>query len=470
MSNQGLTRRQWMFCAAAVLGIKFALLLLDPLPMFFLGDSQTYLHTALHLSIPLDRSFTYGLFVRLAAVTTGSLFTLVLFQVLLSAGSALILIFLLVRCLGTGFRTALLLGILCALEPLQLLYERYVLTETLSLFIFALYLLCAFLYLESRSYAKLAAIQILGTALITVRLSFLPIILCFAAVIPLLHLLPSSRAKGGYELGTVGRHLAFSLILTLCFHSAYKHLNGYLVKAPSAAYQYQSGMFLAADFAPVMTPADFPNPGLAPAVFSSLLFDLHDRNARGPQRWMDGGLIARINMIVPDPFKADATAKATALNTLKRDPLGVCLLAVQGYGDYWNRKILQRSMVTDKGNKHQLPPEMLRSLKNDFALDGENLPMTKTLTGTYFFKAWPWYLFLLCLPAVAIPVLCFTRTGRDRLFLVFLATSALVLTASLLIERPTVRYLHPIGWLFFLLAGPVLNNVTHIFSRKELQR
>lgn len=470
-ADQTMTKRQWMICTATLTCIKLLLLALDPLPMFFLGDSHTYLGTALTLSIPLDRSFVYGLFVRLAAVTTGSLFSLVLLQVFISSISAIILVFILVRFLGTRFRTALLLGVLCAVEPLQLLYERYVMTETLALFLFALYFLGICYYLENRSYLRLAVLQILGTALITIRLSFLPVVFCFAVVVPLLPLLPllKSRPSRFATARVVSTHLAFSLVVTLACHSAYKHLNGFLVKGP-AAYQYQSGLFLAADFAPVLSPVDFPDPRYAPAVFSGLVFDLKDRKARGRQRWMDGGLIARMNMVIPDLLETDKAAKTTAVNALKRDPLGIALLAVQGFSDYWNPDMLQPSLITDKGSDRALPPELLDALKINFGLDATTFPTAKTLTGTYFFAAWPWYLLLLCVPVLAAVAVIFNRVGRDKLLLVFIATSAVVLTASLLIERPTVRYLHPLGWLIFLIAGPLFNNVMHIFNRKELQR
>ncbi|TGU70211.1 hypothetical protein E4633_18605 [Geomonas terrae] len=453
---------------ATLAGLKLLLLMLDPLPMFFLGDSQTYLGTAVNLLIPPDRSFVYGFFVRLAAVTTGSLFYLVLLQVIISTASAVILIFILVRFLATRFRTAMPLGVLCAMEPLQLLYERYVMTETLSLFIFALYFLGICYYLDNRSYLRLALVQIAGTALITVRLSFLPVVICFAVIVPLLPLL-KSRPFPVKALRIVAAHLAFSLAVTFACHSSYKHLNGFLVKGP-AAYQYQSGLFLAADFAPVLSPVDFPDQRLAPAIFSGLVFDLKDRKARGQQHWMEGGLIARMNMVIPDLLKADNAAKTTAVNALKRDPLGIALLALQGFSDYWDPQMLKPSMVTDKGSDRELPPEMLHSLKTDFNLDAAGLPTMKTITGTYFFAAWPWYLVLLCVPLLAAFTLVFNKVGRDKVFLILIATSAVVATASLLIERPTVRYLHPLGWLFFLLAGPVSNSVAHILRRKELQR
>ena len=63
-----------------VLLIKAVLLIVDPEPQFFLGDSASYIETAVTNWIPPDRSFTYGYVIRYLAVWTGSLTPLVVFQ------------------------------------------------------------------------------------------------------------------------------------------------------------------------------------------------------------------------------------------------------------------------------------------------------------------------------------------------------------------------------------------------------
>ena len=65
-------RREWRIALVAVLAIKLAFLLLDPDPRFFMGDSVTYLRTALDGVFPRDRSFTYGALIWLTAVLPGT--------------------------------------------------------------------------------------------------------------------------------------------------------------------------------------------------------------------------------------------------------------------------------------------------------------------------------------------------------------------------------------------------------------
>ena len=50
----------WLLFCVLVLAIKLLLLWLDPTPKLFLGDSGSYIRTALIRSIPRDRSYFYG--------------------------------------------------------------------------------------------------------------------------------------------------------------------------------------------------------------------------------------------------------------------------------------------------------------------------------------------------------------------------------------------------------------------------
>lgn len=78
------------------------------------------------------------------------------------------------------------MGVLCVIEPLQLLYERFVLTETVSLFVFTLYMFFIFKYLEKAKLSSIVIIQIVGIVLISLRLSFLPFVMFNAFILPLL--------------------------------------------------------------------------------------------------------------------------------------------------------------------------------------------------------------------------------------------------------------------------------------------
>src|SRR5437016_2064297 len=80
----------WLFCLLIVL-LKVFLLALDPLPKMFIGDSASYIATAIIGWIPDDRSYFYGFVIRWVALWTDSLTPLLLLQCLISAGTALVL-------------------------------------------------------------------------------------------------------------------------------------------------------------------------------------------------------------------------------------------------------------------------------------------------------------------------------------------------------------------------------------------
>src|SRR6516162_4376929 len=73
----------WLFCAL-VFAIKILLLWLDPTPKLFMGDSGSYIWTALTGWIPPDRSYFYGYLVRWLAVWPHSFTPLLLSQAIAS--------------------------------------------------------------------------------------------------------------------------------------------------------------------------------------------------------------------------------------------------------------------------------------------------------------------------------------------------------------------------------------------------
>src|SRR4051812_35838612 len=136
----------WLFCAL-VLAIKLLLLWLDSTPKLFLGDSGAYIWTALTGWIPSDRSYFYGYLVRYLAVWPHSFGPLLLSQMIVSAGTAIVFALICSRFFRMSNRLSFLFGLMCALDPCQLVWERYVMTETFSLlftcwFSIGLWLIC----------------------------------------------------------------------------------------------------------------------------------------------------------------------------------------------------------------------------------------------------------------------------------------------------------------------------------------
>jgi len=472
---------RWTSFIMLVFFVKFLFFCIDPLPMFYLGDSHSYLTTASTGWIPLDRSFVYGFVIRLVAVSAHSLTSLIAFQVFTSGLNAILLAYVLQKFFSVRPTIAFCSGFLCALEPLQLMYERYVLTEALTLFSLVMYIILILHYLKWPRLSLLAALQFVGTVLISFRLSFLPTVIINAILLPLLaipvfvtrtypvrefsiaaavkHMLSSRQL-----MRVVALHLVLSLGLTYFFHLGYRHVNGKLSHKPPA-YQYQTGNFLLAYWSPIVKPIDFPRSDLTSQVFGNLKYDLQDRHKRDKNHWAPGGLIVHINEAIPDTLEADRIAKETALNAVKRDPLGLVRLGISGFLDYWNLDILKCNMLGDRG-ENPLPPEMLEMLSNKFSLAAERLPFLQTFTNRYFLYAWPWYLFLICSPIYG--VIAFIGCAREnrRYFFVVLLTSLIIMgQACVLIEGPTVRYIHTLGWLSFLLIAPAFEQLFIKFKK-----
>src|SRR5262249_39020530 len=114
-------------------GIKLVTLVIDPNPQFFLGDSGSYLFTAVSGWIPPDRSYVYGFIIRWLCLGSGSLFPLLLVQAFASSFSAAILGWSIQRFLQTSRRLTIALTIAYSLDPLQLMYDRFVMAESFSL-------------------------------------------------------------------------------------------------------------------------------------------------------------------------------------------------------------------------------------------------------------------------------------------------------------------------------------------------
>src|SRR6476660_16763 len=105
----------WLFCAL-VLAIKLLLLWLDPTPKLFMGDSGSYIWTALTGWIPEDRSYFYGYTIRLLALWPGSFIPLLLVQAVAGGITAVVFAIICSRlfCLSSGL--SYLFGLLCALD------------------------------------------------------------------------------------------------------------------------------------------------------------------------------------------------------------------------------------------------------------------------------------------------------------------------------------------------------------------
>ncbi|MFL6465542.1 MAG: hypothetical protein ACJ73N_14175 [Bryobacteraceae bacterium] len=446
--------RKLLFLLIAVLAIKAIMFASDSEPSFQFGDSSAYLGTALNKWIPHDRSFVYGFILRRIVVRPHSLLPLVVLQVILSGIASWLVGVCLLRYFEAKFVLAALCSIGCALEPLQLMFERFVMTETMSVFVLALFMFLSFSYLKTGSLPVLALIQMVGVFLFSLRYSYLPLLLVLSVLLPSLSR-PPSFFRTSNKLIPVILSLALSLGLSQLLLLGYRHLYGSLVHGP-AEYSSQDGIFLAADMAPIIKPIDFPLAEKRNTVFGSLKFPLADPEMRRSHRWMEGGLCQAIETAGGNEAEANRLARKTALHAMKRDPFGVLKLAVFTFGEFFNHEIVKWNLKLDQGQYVDPTPGDIEMLRRSFGVD-----LTKRNFSSLT-KRWEEHSVLWCGVLVTLPLIYLVfivlKWSQVTAPEIICAVTALILLAAAVIpvEIPNPRYIVALGWMAFLLLGSML--------------
>ena len=438
--------RSLLYTFAAILAIKAAVLIADSRPAYFEGDSQAYLATATAKYIPPDRSFMYGLFLRRIVYGTRSLNTMVWTQVLFSAIAAWLLAFALENVFSVRPWLAAAFGILCSIEPLQLLSERYVLTECCSNFLFALYFVLALLYLKKNRLWILAAAQFVAVLLVGFRISFLPGVLTGTLLLPLLSSIRTRR------IAQAGLHLCLSLLLILGLFSIYEHWYGRLIRREPALF-YQNGAFLVAAFSPLIEPEDFPIVSSRGPIFQNLQFDRHDLAQRPAQHFVEGGLWRNIQLAVPNEKQANDAATAAAIHAALRQPVRAGLLALETLGQYFNAAELRNRILTDEGKYDYQSTLMKGWLENVYGVRDAQ-PFEPSLTKRWHQLAFPWYWLILCALSLSpLMLLAFQRADWPPVILTVIFALLFLSGATLIVDRVTPRFLTSAAWLVLLMFG-----------------
>lgn len=194
---------------------KLILFVLDSNPQVFLGDSMSYLTTAMKQRIPPDRSFVYGYLVNSLTARSRSLNSLLAVQSVMGIATSMLSALILFRFFRVSFAVSAAIAFLMTLEPQQLLYERFVMTESMSTAIFALFLFVALEYLRTRKVWLLAALQAAGVLLVAFRLSFVPMLMVATVTVPLFATLQGmnfGKISGGTLLPPA-THLILSILI-----------------------------------------------------------------------------------------------------------------------------------------------------------------------------------------------------------------------------------------------------------------
>ncbi len=453
-------RNWWLFCLL-IFALKFLLLALDPSPRLFMGDSGSYLWTALTGWIPDDRSFFYGYVVRWVSVWRESLTPLLLLQAFLSGVTALV-----TAAIGRAiFRfpvwQAYALGFVCALDPLQLVWERYVMTETLSLFFYLLVLYSAFLYLRDRRLSLLVLVHVFGVVVIGFRMSFLLVTQLNAVLLPFVAFLPvmidslkgrlswPARLQAAQVAGT---HFLVSVLAMLALHAGYKQLNGWL-GFTEPTYLRAAGSQVLAAWAPVIEPEDAPDPRLAEIIRHGDEYRIKDLTMRNSQRYQRGYLFDRWGEVEKDAGRFHQIAKQTALNALRRNPLQVFALGWRTFSAYWNPKDLREYARNDLGHV-DLTPDWVASLAERFhySVGPKIKGAPLSLLQRYFVASVPYCYVVLLSPIWGLAIFYRNRNWQFALFL--LLQLGIILGMNMIFSvAPSVRYLHPASVLTLICCG-----------------
>jgi hypothetical protein len=396
--------RRLVFLLIGVLAVKAIFLVLDAQPAFHFRESGIYLATAIGKWIPPDHSFVYGLLLRPVALWPRSLGSMVMMQATLSGIASWLIGVCLVRYFASGFTIAALCSFACALEPLQLRAERYVLTESVAACVFAVFLVAIFSYLKTSSLSLLALIQILAVLLVTLRVSFRPAAWIASFFVPFASRRAISfwrssrqsirRGSGGIKWISAVRFvllpLLFSILLSQSLFFGYRRLYTELLRQPAA----------------------YPNP-----------------------------------IAVPVPAEV-----------APRNPVELLKRAGHGYAEYLNIDRLRKSLQLDEAQFVDALPGETQAIKVAFGIDVTkqiSTPVT-SLTKQWEERSLVWCWFLILMPLLYVLYLTVNwRTVRVPHIVVGLCGLILLLEALVPVAFPNPRYLTTLAWIEFVMIGSI---------------
>jgi hypothetical protein len=454
----------YLVLALLVLVVKALQAWVDATPLFFLGDSENYIFSAIEGYYPIDRSFVYGWPIRWWGLNSGSIMGLMSAQILAGGITAWLLGAALLYFYRARFWVAGVMTIVFAFDPLQLLQERMVLAETFALLVFALQLVLMLSYLRQPRLLALAGVCALGLVVVSLRFMFIPVALALAVLVPAIRwiFLPSSlrRAQGWRSLA----HLAVAVALTAWGHGAYRSHMGKIYGQPPA-YNYYDGLILLAAWAPAVQPVDASTPHVAEVVQRQArdpVFPLADHALREAQLWVTSGLRDRLQTALNgDAVAANAEAKRMCRSMVRRDPGALVRIAWQTFMDYafrWDRFTHQLS--DDQGALRSPNAKLLAALRDRLAWEAAETHATPTLVKRYHLAAGPWYVFLFFSPLLWLaPFVNGSSFQRSSALLLFALTALLLAVLCGTAPAATYRYLHPFSFTGLLALGVLVDAV-----------
>jgi hypothetical protein len=465
--------RWWLFCLAIVL-VKLLLLGCDPWPRLYPGDSVAYLRAAVTGPMPEDLPYFYGYLVGWLCNGAASLGSLVLAQALISVVIAIAVAWICRAMFSLVEWLSYLFGFLCSIDPLQLVWERYVMPETLGLFFYTLVLQQSFVYLRNRRAATLVFVQVLAVITVAFRSMLLVPLVVMAAALPVIAF-GWQRRPPRVEHGESSARFQFLHQWQFWAHIALGLLSisvltwGYGESAPVLANRGRAslnamGYNMLSAWAPAIWPQDSPDPRLAEILEHGSEFEITSATSRHAQRFARGRLIDRWRQAEADSRKSRDIAFRTAMNALRRDPAAVIGLAARTYYAFWQGRAMERLAKVDLGGG-TINDSRQKSLLDRYhwraPVDVRAEPLT--LSRWYYLAATPYYFAILLSPLLPLTLL-FAAAQKPYAIILFAHTWLVFCTTFLLSLAPTLRYLQPLSVLMSLSAALALKYLYPIFA------
>ena len=443
-----LARREWGLALGLVFAIKLAFLLLDPHPRFFMGDSVTYLETALVGSFPRDRSFVYGGLIWLFAVLPRSLHTLVVAQAAAGVASAMLVFWITRVLLRVRFGWALAAAALVALEPAQLFYERMIMAEAFGSVAWLGFVGCVLAYAQRGRLAWLASAVLLGIVGASLRQNAILVAVVVPPLIPWLRERAMRGAGAGAGAGAgsgVGEwrvalvHSLVALVATTGLHVGYRHLVGhYAHSAPG--YVGLAGPFELGLVVPLVRPEHFAGTQCPPDILQHIGPPLGDPWLREVHIWRGDGLWPTMRWRCKDPEQA---ARIVADRALKSNPLGLLPLAWAPVRQHFDDPSARWRMDSDLG-RNWLGDDFVFAIRELFGFDPAPVPFRDTVTsrafdGSRWWLTWAYFVTPLYVAALASRA----RRRRDFPAQAFALMTGLLFGSQLLFSHIlSYRYLY----------------------------
>jgi hypothetical protein len=232
-------------------------------------------------------------------------------------------------------------------------------------------------------------------------------------------------------------------------HGAYKYANGWLSKR-EPAYLHDSGIHLAAVWAPALEPSDATDSRFRDLIANGDQFKIDDVRLRNAQHFSEGFLIDRWRKIEKNRRTRDRVARETAMNALRRRPLQIASLALKTYLGYWGIASIQSYAREDLG-VGELTDEQITLLVEKFRFTTvKMLPAQPfSLLQHYFLGGWPYY-FIVAVSPLTCALAAWLSRQRAFVFLLFIHASILMVVITALSPQASVRYLQPVSMLTLL--------------------